>query len=164
MCLSRWVADVDRSSEHGQPAHGGQGRAVGWGGVWKARPERGRVPTPGHQRHALGVQKPDFSTGEKEHRIAGPSVAEIQFLHHPSCVLGARGGGCVIVDVHVQVCAQADLVVLPSALRRERSRAPTPGVGWGAAAWEGRPAFHGHGSWVARGEYGSTWKTVMHAS
>lgn len=67
-------------------------RGEGWGGVWKARPKRGRVPTPGHQRHALGVQKPDFSTGEKEHRIAGPSVAEVQFLHHPSCVLGARGG------------------------------------------------------------------------
>lgn len=90
MCLSRWVADVDRSSEHGQPAHGGQGRVVGWGGGKPGLREAG-CPHQDTNGHALGVQKPDFSTGEKEHRIAGPSVAEIQFLHHPSCVLGARG-------------------------------------------------------------------------
>lgn len=40
------------------------------------------------------------------------------------------------MDVHVQVCAQADLVVLPSALRRERGRAPTLG-GWGWGGVEG---------------------------
>ena len=61
------------------------------------------------------------------------------------------------MDVHVQVCAQADLVVLPSALRRERGRAPTPGGGGGgggAAAWEGRPVFHGFTNpWIS----GCTW-------
>ena len=88
--MSRWVADVDRSSERGQPAHGGQGRGVGWGVESQAL--RGRAPTPGCQRHPLSVRKPDFSTGEKEHRIAGPSVAEVQFLHHPSSVLEGAGG------------------------------------------------------------------------
>lgn len=86
--MSRWVADVDRSSERGQPAHGGQGTRVGWGVESQAL--RGRAPTPGYQRHPLSVQKPDFSTGEKEHRIAGPSVAEVQFFHHPRSVLGGQ--------------------------------------------------------------------------
>ena len=54
---------------------------------------RGRACALGCQCHALGAQKADFSAGEKEHRIAGPSAAEVQFLHHPSSVLGDGGRG-----------------------------------------------------------------------
>ena len=85
--MSRWVADVDRRSECGQRAHGGRGRGV-HSQVW-----RGRACALGCQCHALGAQKADFSAGEKEHRIAGPSAAEVQFLHHPSSVLGDGGRG-----------------------------------------------------------------------
>ena len=103
---------------------------------------RGRACALGCQCHALGAQKADFSAGEKEHRIAGPSAAEVQFLHHPSSVLGdgGEGGGSVAGDVHVQVCPQAHLGVLPSALRRERGRALTPGVGGGRGGSLGREA------------------------
>ena len=81
---------VSRRSEREQRAHGGRGRGVGWGvhsQVW-----RGRACALSRQCHALGAQKADFSAGEKEHRIAGPSAAEVQFLHHPSSVLGDGGG------------------------------------------------------------------------
>lgn len=161
MCLSRWVADVDRSSEHGQPAHGGQGRGVGWGVESQAQERQGahtRTPTP-----CPGCSEARLQYWGKGTQDCWP-LSGRGSVPSPSQLCAGGPGGCVIVDVHVQVCAQADLVVLPSALRRERSRAPTPGVEWGAAAWEGRPAFHGHGSWAARGEYGSAWKAVMHAS
>ena len=50
------------------------------------------------------------------------------------------GGGRFAGDVHVQVCPQAHLGVLPSALRRERGRALTPGVGGGRGGSLGREA------------------------
>lgn len=142
-------------------------RGERWGGVGCGKPGLREAGCPHQDTNAMPwvFRSQTSALGKRNTGLLAPQWQRFSSFTIPVVCWGPGGGGvCVIVDVHVQVCAQADLVVLPSALRRERSRAPTPGVGWGAAAWEGRPAFHGHGSWVARGEYGSTWKTVMHAS
>ena len=50
----------------------------------------GCTEVPGSQHSALDAQKPVVSAGEKEHIIAGSSVAVIQSLHHSCSVFQIR--------------------------------------------------------------------------
>lgn len=100
-----------------------------WDGVCTARSgEAGRVHQAANaipwvlrrQTSVLGKRNPGLLAPRRQRCSPSPS----QF-----CAGGARGG--VAGDMHIQVCPQADLGVLPSALRRERGSALTPGVGGG---------------------------------
>ena len=108
-------------------------RGQGWGGVWKARPwEAGR---PHQDTNAIPwvFRSQTSALGKRNTGLLAPQWQRFSSFTTPGLCWGGRR--CVVVDVHVQVCAQADLVVLPSALRRERGRAPTPGgVGVGGSS------------------------------